>query len=105
MRRFAIIFAAAVAGAVPVLAQGPNTWTIDTNHSSASFSVRHMMVSTVRGAGQPVWYLLAKDEGHGFQKKKNRDFLLYAKVMFVKQYLLTHSAPALDLSLLLESIS
>jgi dipeptidyl aminopeptidase/acylaminoacyl peptidase len=46
------------------------------------------MVSTVRGNGQPVWYLLAKDEGHGFAKKKNRDFLLYAKVMFVKQFLL-----------------
>ena len=46
------------------------------------------MVSTVRGNGQDVWYLLAKDEGHGFAKKKNRDFLLYAKVMFVKQHLL-----------------
>jgi dipeptidyl aminopeptidase/acylaminoacyl peptidase len=46
------------------------------------------MVSTVRGNGQDVWYLLAKDEGHGFAKKKNRDFLLYAQVMFVKQHLL-----------------
>ena len=27
-----------------------NTWEIDTAHSSASFSVRHMMISTVRGA-------------------------------------------------------
>ena len=46
------------------------------------------MVSTVRGNGQDVWYLLAKDEGHGFAKKKNRDFLLYAKVLFVKRHLL-----------------
>lgn len=27
-----------------------NTWEIDTAHSSASFSVRHMMISTVHGA-------------------------------------------------------
>jgi polyisoprenoid-binding protein YceI len=27
----------------------PNTWTIDPNHTSAQFAVRHMMVSTVRG--------------------------------------------------------
>lgn len=51
-------------------------------------SEAEQMVSTVRGNGQPVWYLLAKDEGHGFAKKMNRDFLLYAKVMFVKQHLM-----------------
>jgi polyisoprenoid-binding protein YceI len=28
---------------------GPNTWTIDSAHTSAQFSVRHLMVSTVRG--------------------------------------------------------
>jgi dipeptidyl aminopeptidase/acylaminoacyl peptidase len=50
------------------------------------------MVSTVRGSGQDVWYLLAKDEGHGFAKKKNRDFLLYAKVMFIRQHLLAGGA-------------
>src|SRR4029079_15269474 len=51
-------------------------------------SEAEQMVSTVRGNGQDVWYLLAKDEGHGFAKKKNRDFLLYAEVLFVKQPLL-----------------
>jgi dipeptidyl aminopeptidase/acylaminoacyl peptidase len=51
-------------------------------------SEAEQMVSTVRGNGQPVWYLLARDEGHGFAKKKNRDFLLYAKVLFVKEHLL-----------------
>jgi dipeptidyl aminopeptidase/acylaminoacyl peptidase len=52
-------------------------------------SEAQQMVSTVRGNGQPVWYLLAKDEGHGFARKKNRDFLLYAKVLFVKEHLLS----------------
>jgi dipeptidyl aminopeptidase/acylaminoacyl peptidase len=56
-------------------------------------SEAEQMVSTVRGNGQDVWYLLARDEGHGFAKKKNRDFLLYAEVMFVKQHLLGDAAP------------
>jgi dipeptidyl aminopeptidase/acylaminoacyl peptidase len=35
-----------------------------------------------------VWWLLAKDEGHGFAKKKNRDFEFYATLEFVKEHLL-----------------
>jgi dipeptidyl aminopeptidase/acylaminoacyl peptidase len=46
------------------------------------------MVETVRKHGTPVWYLMAKDEGHGFSKKSNEDFLLYSTVLFMKQYLL-----------------
>jgi dipeptidyl aminopeptidase/acylaminoacyl peptidase len=46
------------------------------------------MVSIVRKNGTPVWWLLGKDEGHGFAKKKNRDYQFYATVMFVKEYLL-----------------
>jgi polyisoprenoid-binding protein YceI len=52
MRRFALAAAAAVALAAPVLAQaplGPHDWAIDGNHSAANFSVRHNVVSTVRG--------------------------------------------------------
>jgi polyisoprenoid-binding protein YceI len=30
-------------------ALGPNQWQIDSSHSAANFSVRHLMVSTVRG--------------------------------------------------------
>jgi len=46
------------------------------------------MVEVVRKNGTPVWWLLAKDEGHGFGKKKNRDFQFYATVEFIKEYLL-----------------
>lgn len=46
------------------------------------------IVSTVRQQGTPVWYLVAKDEGHGFSKKNNIDFQFYATVMFLKTYLL-----------------
>lgn len=46
------------------------------------------MVEAVRKNGTPVWYLMAKDEGHGFGKKQNRDYLLYSTVLFVKEYLM-----------------
>jgi dipeptidyl aminopeptidase/acylaminoacyl peptidase len=38
--------------------------------------------------GAPVWYLAAKDEGHGFAKRKNRNFQFYSTVLFIKEYLL-----------------
>ena len=41
-----VAFSFALLSASPSFAQ---TWTIDSNHSNASFAVRHMMVSTVRG--------------------------------------------------------
>ncbi|HKD01889.1 MAG TPA: S9 family peptidase, partial [Terriglobales bacterium] len=53
-------------------------------------SESQQMVDVVRKNGTPVWWLLAKDEGHGFHKKKNQDFQFYATVMFVKKYLLGH---------------
>jgi dipeptidyl aminopeptidase/acylaminoacyl peptidase len=46
------------------------------------------MVSAMRQNGTPVWYLMAKDEGHGFAKKKNQDYQFYATVMFMRNYLL-----------------
>jgi dipeptidyl aminopeptidase/acylaminoacyl peptidase len=51
-------------------------------------SEAEQMVSTVRKNGTPAWYLLAKDEGHGFTKKKNIDFQFYAAVLFMQEYLL-----------------
>lgn len=46
------------------------------------------IVKTVRGNNVPVWYLMAKDEGHGFSKKKNIDFQFYATVMYLRETLL-----------------
>jgi dipeptidyl aminopeptidase/acylaminoacyl peptidase len=46
------------------------------------------MVRTVRENKGPVWYLMAKDEGHGFNKKKNQDFQFYATVFFIREHLL-----------------
>ncbi len=46
------------------------------------------IVAALKGQGTPVWYLVGKDEGHGFQKKKNADFQFYATVQFLRDYLL-----------------
>jgi dipeptidyl aminopeptidase/acylaminoacyl peptidase len=46
------------------------------------------MVKALEANGTPVWYLAAKDEGHGFAKKKNADFQFYTTVLFTLKYLL-----------------
>jgi dipeptidyl aminopeptidase/acylaminoacyl peptidase len=58
------------------------------NDPRVPLSEAEQMVERVKQNGKPVWYLMAKDEGHGFAKKQNADFLFYATVMFVRQYLL-----------------
>jgi dipeptidyl aminopeptidase/acylaminoacyl peptidase len=46
------------------------------------------IVAALKKQGTPVWYVMAKDEGHGFQKKANADFQFYATVEFLQEYLL-----------------
>ena len=66
------------------------------NDPRVPLSEADQMVERVKQNGKPVWYLMAKDEGHGFAKKQNADYLFYATVMFVRQYLLGEepTAPA-----------
>lgn len=45
----AALSSAGLAQAPSAAAVGPNTWTIDANHTASQFSVKHLMVSTVRG--------------------------------------------------------
>jgi dipeptidyl aminopeptidase/acylaminoacyl peptidase len=46
------------------------------------------IVEALKKQGTPVWYLMAKDEGHGFRKKQNQDFQFYTTVEFLEEYLL-----------------
>ncbi len=46
------------------------------------------MKDKIKQNGGKVWFLMAKDEGHGFKKKNNQDFQFYATVEFIKQYLI-----------------
>jgi len=45
------------------------------------------MVTKIRARGGEVWYLAAKDEGHGFKKKTNRDFYQKTIVTFLEKQL------------------
>ncbi|NTU96812.1 MAG: YceI family protein [Chlorobiaceae bacterium] len=49
MKRLAKMFALGIALMTPNLALA-STWTIDQDHSSVGFSVRHLMVSNVKGS-------------------------------------------------------
>jgi polyisoprenoid-binding protein YceI len=51
----------ATAGAVQV---GPSTWQLDPTHSSVEFSVKHMMMTTVRGRFKSVSATLTANEEH-----------------------------------------
>ena len=53
MSRFALAVTAVLAMSAAAVAQA-GTWQIDPNHSAAQFSVRHLGVSTVRGAFMKV---------------------------------------------------
>ena len=58
------------------------------NDPRVPLSEAEQMVGRVKKNGSPLWYLMAKDEGHGFAKKSNVDFQFYATVTFVKAFLL-----------------
>jgi len=58
------------------------------NDPRVPLSESEQMVATARKNGTPVWYLMARDEGHGFTKKKNADFLFYSTILFMQEYLL-----------------
>jgi dipeptidyl aminopeptidase/acylaminoacyl peptidase len=47
------------------------------------------MVAAMKRQGRPVWWLMARDEGHGFAKKKNLDFQFYATIAFMQAHLLS----------------
>lgn len=54
-------------------------------------SEAEQIVKAVRSQGLESWYLLAKDEGHGFQKKKNQSAYLQTVMMFAEKILKTPS--------------
>lgn len=63
------------------------------NDPRVPYTESEQIVETLKKKNQPVWYLLAKDEGHGFQKKANADFQFYSTILFMQKYLL-ESPPA-----------
>ena len=58
------------------------------NDPRVPVSESDQIVAALKKQSTPVWYVMAKDEGHGFAKKKNAAFQIYSTVLFVQKYLI-----------------
>jgi len=58
------------------------------NDPRVPVSESEQIFNALKKQGTTAWYLMAKDEGHGFRKKQNQDFQFYATVEFLQEYLL-----------------
>lgn len=59
-----------------------------TNDPRVPVTEAMQMRDKLKSQGKTVWYLEAKDEGHGFRKKPNVDFQRLAVIRFMEAYLL-----------------
>ncbi|ROU09151.1 S9 family peptidase [Lysobacter enzymogenes] len=58
------------------------------NDPRVPYTEAEQIVKAVRANGQPVWFLMFDDEGHGFQKKANSDYFGAAMMQFWRQHLI-----------------
>ena len=58
------------------------------NDPRVPYTEAEQIVKAVRANGEPVWFLMFNDEGHGFRKKANSDLYGAASVLFWQQHLL-----------------
>jgi len=58
------------------------------NDPRVPVSESNQIAAALRQQGTPVWYMVASDEGHGYQKKANADYEFYASIAFLQKYLL-----------------
>ena len=58
------------------------------NDPRVPYTEAEQIVAATRSNGQPVWYLLFNDEGHGFRKKSNSDHFTAATMLFWQEHLL-----------------
>ena len=58
------------------------------NDPRVPLSESEQMVKAVRDNGGTVWYLMAKDEGHGFARKSNQDFQFLSTILFLEKFLM-----------------
>ena len=58
------------------------------NDPRVPYTEAEQIVKAVRDNGQPAWFLMFDDEGHGFRKKANSDWFGAASMLFWQQHLL-----------------
>ncbi|MDH5832701.1 S9 family peptidase [Luteimonas kalidii] len=58
------------------------------NDPRVPYTEAEQIAAAVRANGNPVWFLMFNDEGHGFRKKSNGDYFGAASVLFWQQHLL-----------------
>jgi dipeptidyl aminopeptidase/acylaminoacyl peptidase len=58
------------------------------NDARVPYTESQQIVEAIRNKGGAVWFLLANNEGHGFERDENEHYLFYATVEFIKRYLL-----------------
>jgi dipeptidyl aminopeptidase/acylaminoacyl peptidase len=58
------------------------------NDPRVPVSESEQIFGALKKQGTAAWYLMAKDEGHGFRKKQNQDFQFYTMIEFLREYLL-----------------
>jgi dipeptidyl aminopeptidase/acylaminoacyl peptidase len=57
------------------------------NDPRVPLSESEQMRDALRAKGNAIWYVMAKDEGHGIAKKPNRDYTQMAIALFFEQFL------------------
>jgi dipeptidyl aminopeptidase/acylaminoacyl peptidase len=63
------------------------------NDPRVPMSESQQMVAALRKNEVPVWYVVGTNEGHGFAKKANQDYLQAVEVEFLRRYLLGPGEP------------
>ena len=61
---------------------------VGKNDPRVPWTESRQMLDKLKSNGIQAWFLMASDEGHGYAKKKNQDFLFYSTILFVQQFLL-----------------
>jgi dipeptidyl aminopeptidase/acylaminoacyl peptidase len=63
------------------------------NDPRVPISESDQLVAAVRRNQVPVWYVVGTNEGHGFARKVNQDYLQAVEVEFLRRYLLSEERP------------
>jgi dipeptidyl aminopeptidase/acylaminoacyl peptidase len=65
---------------------------VGKNDPRVPWTESRQIIDKLNAQGTPTWFMVANDEGHGYAKKKNRDFLFDAETLFIDQCLINDPA-------------